>query len=211
MILSKVVATIVQNEVVPSDRDADEWGDVFSSLPAVDAFEEKKDEVATELAALMSFSELNRSSMADRLNWKKSRVTSVLSGKGNPTLRTIWDFCGVLGYDIDVVFRAHGEPRAIQPWHRSKNNDALSSLPVWETPINLPEITVFVQTGHQVATDVQKGCERPLYLSVKIGAGSSDKTAVGRRLSIESMSSAKETILSFPVINERRAFVVNEK
>lgn len=149
--------------VASSENAPEEWEDMFSHLPEMDMCDLKKDQIAAELAALMSFSGKSRSEMADCLNWEKSRVTRVLSGRANLTVKTIQEYCSALGYDFDVIFRLSTEDRAKQPWQKC------SSIPV---PLSLLhsvqdyEIRVDVQTASEVAFDLQRGQGKSHYISL---------------------------------------------
>ena len=139
-----------------------EWGSIFASLPPVDKFDFKKDELATELAALMSFSGRNRTSMAESLAWKKSRVSKVLSGKGNSTIRTIWEFCGDLGYECHVVFRKKTEKRPLQPWQiASQSLVSVKELGNVEHPV-----TIAIQDRNSVSIDLLSGRGASWYFSL---------------------------------------------
>lgn len=79
----------------------------------------KLDEVSVGLCALLEHTKVSRAELARKLGWTPSRVTKVLSGEDNLTLRTLVRFLSVLDYDFDVVMRKRGAARARQPWDRS--------------------------------------------------------------------------------------------
>lgn len=74
--------------------------------------------VAADLTVLVHRAGLNRSDIAERLGWTRSRVSQVLSGEGNLTIETIHAVAKEAGYALDVVFRDEESPRAIQQWER---------------------------------------------------------------------------------------------
>lgn len=152
---------------VHGDRSGDPE-DMFADLPEIDPFALKKDEVAAQLVALMSFAKKNRSQMAEHLSCKKSRVTNVLSGKGNPTIRTIWDFCGALGYDFDVIFRATHDHRPPQLWQKPENIVGLSDELYLDVTPTRPKVTILAQTPTEVAVDILNGRAKPAYFSVEL-------------------------------------------
>lgn len=78
----------------------------------------KLDEVSVLLCKLLEHANVSRAELARRLNWKPSRVTKVLSGEDNLTLRTLIRLLDELGYDFDVLLRKAGSPRARQLWDR---------------------------------------------------------------------------------------------
>lgn len=138
---------------------------MFSDLEPLSAFEIKKDSLATQLAALMSYCGKSRSDMADELGWKKSRVTSVLSGHNNLTIKTICDFATHLGYDFDVIFHSYDHPRPMQPWQIQRKET--SSLPMISLQtLNLP---IETQSAKEVAIDLLSGKGRETYFSFNTG------------------------------------------
>lgn len=135
--------------------------DMFSDLEPLSAFEIKKDSVATQLAALMVHCGKNRSEMAEELGWKKSRVTRILSGHGNLTIKTVCEFSTHLGYDFDVVFHGYDERRPRQPWQIQRTettNLPRESLRVLNLPIE-------TQSAQEVFVDLLAGKGRENYLS----------------------------------------------
>lgn len=162
--------------------------DMFSDLLPLDPFEIKKDEVATQLAALMSFAKKNRSAVASSLSWGKSRMTSVLSGKANPTIKTIYEFCGSLGFDFDLVFRSPTEDRPEQPWQKAILGEI---LPATTQPeylyTDFPSVTVRLQTASEVAVDFFNGNNSELYLSLDIASNQSN--SVGMPSALENLTS----------------------
>ena len=136
--------------------------DMFAHLPDMDLLELKKDELATELAALMSFAGETRSSMAEQLGWKKSRISQVLSGNSNSTIKTILEFCEVLRYDFDVVFRPQSQPRAAQPWQKM-------TFPVVAEQLT-PALQIFVtlQTPSQVSEELYSQQFGDMYIKLDL-------------------------------------------
>jgi|GEM_PF-6703282 len=101
-------------ELGVDNKEAD-FADILAVLEA-DDLSIKKDEVGTNLATLVAYSETTRSELAELLGWKKSRISRVLSGMENLTLRTIHDICKAIGYDFDVIFRKKDVAKSMQPW-----------------------------------------------------------------------------------------------
>lgn len=78
------------------------WSD---SLTDVDfRFELKAQAVAVELAEAFAKTGMSQQELADRLGWKKSRVSKVLHGASNLTLKTLFQICESMGGDFKVVF-----------------------------------------------------------------------------------------------------------
>ena len=74
--------------------------------------------IAADLTILVQRAGLKRSEVAKRLGWTRARVSQVLSGEGNLTIETIQAVAKAAGYAFDVIFRAQGSARAMQPWER---------------------------------------------------------------------------------------------
>ena len=72
--------------------------------------------VANSLVFLLRHSGMSRTDIAHKLGWKKSRVSRVLSGDENLTIKTISQFVEALGYTFDVVFYNQNYLRPKQPW-----------------------------------------------------------------------------------------------
>lgn len=137
--------------------DDEEFFDMFSGLPAQDPFDIKKDHFAAELAALMIHAGKSRSEMAEKLGWSKSRITNVLSGKCNLTVRSIYEWSASLGFDIDINFHLPSESSASQPWEKGDG--------VVISGIKATGFSMNVQTAAQVAKDFSNGAERSHYVS----------------------------------------------
>ena len=111
-----------------SDEGDDLFGDVFDDIGPPDLFGIKKEQVGTGLAALISYKKLSRADVVSNLGWKKSRISSVLAGKGNLTIKTIYEVSSFLGYEFDVIFRIPGSPRPLQPWQFSSMPQTISGV-----------------------------------------------------------------------------------
>lgn len=146
---------------VDYDAPEDLFADVFARVSPVDPFTFQKDQVATDLAALLSYSNKTRLDLIESLGWKKSRISTVLSGKGNLTLKTLHEFTSDLGYEFDVVFRSPDTPLPMQPWQRQEQKTAISYV----TYDGLgPRIEV--QSAAQVANDIHTGNHKDCYFSL---------------------------------------------
>jgi len=146
----------------PSAVESKERDDLFGDLPPIKSCDLKKNDVAIQLTALMAFSKTNRSTLAEKLKWKKSRMTQVLSGKGNPTVNTVFEFCNALGYEFDLIFRLSTERRAAQPWQKARSYPTL--LPAKQVT-SQPLFRLIAQTADQVEEDMRKGKRKPIYIS----------------------------------------------
>lgn len=164
MTSSTALVTTNQNEVED---------DIFSDLEPIDPFNLKKDYLSAQLAALMSFSGKSRSALADELGWKKSRITNVLSGRSNLTIKTIWEFVSHCGFDFDVVFRAPDAERPRQPWQLSKpiiNTSVLvRNVSVSDRATHaFGHVVIQIQTAAEVAQDLHDGNHKSHYFYLNI-------------------------------------------
>ena len=83
-------------------------------------FELKKLEVGSELSGLLGYVGTSQSTLAAALGWSNSRVSKVLSGSENLTLKTINEVCGAIGYTYHVTFCSlANKRRPSQPWDDS--------------------------------------------------------------------------------------------
>jgi transcriptional regulator with XRE-family HTH domain len=119
----------------------------------------------------MSYAQKTRSELARELHWEKSRVSKVLSGKDNLTVKTIWDFSSHLGFDFDVVFRGTNEPRPYQPWQKAPSTSLqLSPYEILSNDSQRRASRPFIdmQTAQQVFNDFLQGNHKSHYLSIDI-------------------------------------------
>lgn len=114
------------NEIALTPQD---FYDLFGEIDSIEPFDIKKEELAAQLTALMSYSNTTRSDFSKKSGWQKSTVTAVLNGKRNPTFKTLWEFASHLGYEADLIFRRPNEPPAHQPWN-SKEYQTITILSV---------------------------------------------------------------------------------
>ena len=78
----------------------------------------KAQDTAVTLARAVAESGLSQADLAKALDWKPSRVSRVLHGDSNLTLRTIMEVAEACDLNFDVILRRPGEPRAAQPWEQ---------------------------------------------------------------------------------------------
>lgn len=154
---------IKKNEVrVISAIEDDLWGDTSH----MSAFAIKKEEVAANLTALMVFCNRNRSYISSMTGWSRSRVTNVLSGDMNLTLKTLWEFTSALGYNFDIALRDENQTPANQPWIRKQKPIRAESSSYIVKSKQQAMRSILVQTSWQVASDLKSGIDRGLYFSV---------------------------------------------
>lgn len=68
-------------------------------------FEAKAQEISTALASAVHRAGLSRAQLAEKLGWKPSRVSKILTGSTNLTLKTIFQICQAIDLEFDVVLR----------------------------------------------------------------------------------------------------------
>lgn len=95
---------------------ADFWGHVDAFEAGLDSV---KLDVSVMLCSLLEKVGISRAQLAEKLGWKPSRVTRVLSGDENLTLKTIFEVCYAAGMTYDVVVRKLNEHQALQPWQKA--------------------------------------------------------------------------------------------
>ena len=65
-------------------------------------FELKAQEIAVGLASAVAASGMTQKALADQLGWRTSRVSKVLHGASNLTLKTLFDVCEALNIEFDI-------------------------------------------------------------------------------------------------------------
>ncbi|MGZ3821853.1 MAG: helix-turn-helix domain-containing protein [Mucilaginibacter sp.] len=137
------------------------FNDLFSELKPLDPFDVKKEELSAQLCSLLSFSEKSRTEFSNLSGWKKSRISSILNGKGNPTFKTLWEFASFLGYEADLNFRKPSEAHAKQPW-------SLRSVEPQYTIYTNAALLFKCQTARDVAKDMLEGNHQEHYISISM-------------------------------------------
>lgn len=134
---------------------------IFGDTYDIDMSVIQMESIATDLVFLLKHSGLSRSQLASKLDWKKSRVTKVLSGDENLTIKTITSVAECLGYGFDVVFYNEKYDQPKQPWHIDRLNKAVLVEPI----CSKPAIEVKVQDGKAVFNDLIEGNDADFYFS----------------------------------------------
>lgn len=88
-------------------------------------FELKAQEVAVELAAAVADAGLTQQELAKRLGWKPSRVSKVLHGATNVTLRTLFDLYDALGMNFSITGKPVQQPETLVSLETVKNEPAV--------------------------------------------------------------------------------------
>lgn len=135
---------------------------MFGDIYDVDVSVIQMDRIASDLVFLLKHSGLSRSELASSLGWKKSRVTRVLSGDENLTIKTITSVAECLGYGFDVVFYNEKYDQPKQPWNIDRINKSVRVQHVHtKAPIELQ-----IQTSKEVFNDLMNGNDADAYISV---------------------------------------------
>lgn len=62
-------------------------------------FDIKAQEVATDLVRALEEAGMTRVQLCEKLGWQPSRMSKVLGGGANLTLKTLWQLCDAMGLD----------------------------------------------------------------------------------------------------------------
>jgi len=157
--MSNQMTVCVTENKLPTPQD---YRDLFADIEPLEAFDIKKEELAAQLSALLAHTDTSRSEFATLAHWKKSRVTALLNGNGNPTFKTLWEFASFLGYEADLHFRLPSEARALEPW----NSKQLTPNPIAILDA-LSAIDIEMQSSDEVFHDMLNGHDRKAYFSIK--------------------------------------------
>lgn len=176
------------------------WDEVFSDLPGLNEFDEfKRIEIASDLSALLVHSGYSRADIARSLNWTRSRITNVLSGDANPTVKTIYEFSRALGYDFDLTFRKPSDMPPPQPWQIEAHGGP---------------VVVNVQTANEVFEDIQSGLKHTMYISFgqpNSFSGDKDMGYVDEVQSIAGESTGFSMMVSMPSFSMTLSEKSNER
>jgi len=119
--------------------------------------------VAADLSMLLVHANCSRSQLATNLGYKKSRISRVLSGDENLTLKTLTKVTDALGYTFDVIFHNKNYDRPKQPWTIDRENKKNTTH---KQTIKPKIFNLELQTGDQVVSDVLAGKESDKYIKV---------------------------------------------
>lgn len=73
-------------------------------------FSLKAQDVCIQLAAAVARSGMSKSQLAEKLGWTPSRISHVLNGSANLTLKTIFEITHALGLDFKLSVQAPLQP-----------------------------------------------------------------------------------------------------
>jgi len=129
----------------------------FFDFSDVDPFFTKKNAVANEILALISHEIISRKQLCESLNWAPSRLSKVLSGEQNITVKTITAISLALGYKKEMV----------QPWEKTSYISNISQANTI-SEIKKYNINVHIQSKEDVMMDLLCGRGKESYLSVSV-------------------------------------------
>lgn len=135
---------------------------IFGDTYDIDMSVIQMESIATDLVFLLKHSGLSRSQLASKLDWKKSRVTKVLSGDENLTIKTITSVAECLGYGFDVIFYNEDYDQPKQPWTIDRENKAVQPEVVYLDS----SIEVKRQEPEEVFKDLLAGEDASYYIRV---------------------------------------------
>ena len=104
-----------KTELIQSPDIADFFTDLFdfSHISPVDV---KKNAIASNFCSLIYHCGLKKNDLAHKLGWEPSRLSKVLNGNENLTIKTMVELSVALDYDFDMIFHKAYEHRSLQPW-----------------------------------------------------------------------------------------------
>lgn len=145
------------NEIVKIEEPQDFFDELFD-FSEIDPVEVKKTAIASNFCALIDHAGLNRTELAERLNWKPSRLSKVLNGTQNLTIKTMVEISVALDYDFDIHFHKVNEHRSLQPWESNlliylNNNVSVKYLDIAHDYINM--VTDFINKGNSTDYGIQ--------------------------------------------------------
>lgn len=140
-------------------------------------FEIKAQSLSVDLVQAVNESGFSQKQIAEHLGWSASRVSRVLHGASNITLRTLFELTSALEIEFDIVFR---------------KSEASRALHYWQEDLLLCNATVVCQKIdeiHKSAQEIHKNAEENLSVSHQI-------LQTAKELNRRSWSRGKSTSMS---------------
>ncbi|ESN06202.1 helix-turn-helix domain-containing protein [Enterobacter hormaechei] len=129
----------------------------------VDATFIKKHQVASEFLSLISHENIQRKVLAEKLGWSEGRLSRVLSGELNLTIKTITSLSIALDYDFSIYFHKHNDYKECQPWEA---DSSLIRSYEWTDTDSSVQLEMKVQSKEDVAMDFMAGEASDVYISL---------------------------------------------
>lgn len=134
---------------------------LFDFIDELEPEDVQKEVVAADLSMLLVHSNCSRSQLATDLGYTKSRISRILSGDENLTLKTLTKVADALGYTFDVIFYNENYNQPKQPWHIDRLNKAIYAAQMHSSS----EIGLKIQGAEEVFKDLLAGKDAPYYIS----------------------------------------------
>jgi len=90
--------------------------DLFDDLEPISRFEFDKISWAASLCSALAHKKISRSDLASTIGYSRGRITKILSGDENLTLKTISTLSEALGLGVELSFINEHNIKASQPW-----------------------------------------------------------------------------------------------
>lgn len=172
---------------------------LFDFIDELEPEDIQKEVVAADLSMLLMHSNYSRTRLGADLGYGKSRISRILSGDENLTLKTLTKVADALGYTFDVIFYNKNYPKPKQPWNIDRENKKNI------TPKQIIKPKTFdleLQTGDQVVSDVLAGKESDQYIKVTEFEKDSSKYFIAKS-DIQSLSTTfnSNTTFTYDLVN----------
>lgn len=135
---------------------------LFDFIDELEPEDIQKEVVAADLSMLLVHANCSRSQLATNLDYTKSRISRILSGNENLTLKTLTKVADALGYTFDVIFYNEKYDQPKQPWHIDRLSKSVCAEPVYSDS----SFEFKVQESRDVFEDLMKGNDADAYISI---------------------------------------------
>lgn len=136
---------------------------LFDFIDELEPEDIQKEVVAADLSMLLVHANCSRSQLATDLGYTKSRISRILSGDENLTLKTLTKVADALGYTFDVIFYNENYDQPKQPWHIDRlNKDVRAESIHIQNPFEFK-----LQSSKDVFNDFMQGNDADAYISIK--------------------------------------------
>lgn len=136
---------------------------LFDFIDELEPEDIQKEVVAADLSMLLVHANRSRSQLATDLGYTKSRISRILSGDENLTLKTLTKVAEALGYNFDVIFYNEKYDQPKQPWHIDRLNKSVQAEPLH---LKAPSVELKLQNSEDVFNDFMEGNDAKYYISV---------------------------------------------
>lgn len=154
----------------------------FFDFSDVDPFFAKRNAVANEILSLISHEKISKKELSDKLDWAPSRLSKVLSGEQNITIKTITAISLALGYDFSIYFHKIFEKEMVQPWEQLSEVSTIVHSYIFNE-IKEPNINVniHIQSKDEVISDLFYGCGKETYFSLSVNSKITESKAISNK------------------------------